>query len=559
LFAAAILVAGLAVPTDAAQYKWTGAASTDFATAGNWLVDAAGTWVATATPPANTYGADTIVFEGAPTANMPVLGADWKLHSIQFRSAGWTLDTGAFTLELVQYYVNYYLGVPKAVAVTSEGEGQNTILGTLWFNGGGYVTAADGSTLSHVGIITNSTDGGLSGTTKQLGFGGQGTLRLGGGSTNPGQDRFNMEGGTLLLEKSSGLAIGQLRATHGLVKLMGANQIPSAVTWCLSGDASIDFNGYAQSVNTIGIGSSPDSITVGAPWSGTLKSTQTLQIGNYNNNSNLGSLTVNSNVTHPVVFEGGLDSLNGRYSGTGCSLRIGNSTNDVDLVVDGPLLAGNTGNNATTLKILGATADGVFSVGTMALTQSTDWGGTYAKLYLSAHLLANAQDGSSIGLPSVVEVQAPYGVLGGHGLVRTATGTPVSVFGTLCPGSPTQPSGILTIGQSSANVSVVLQTNSTYRVAVAADGSCPQLQLNGPLTINADVTLRVSGDAAPASGVAHTVLRHTGARTGVFEENIVAEFPGAAACSAKLSYEVDGAGGRVVLRFAPACTVVAIR
>jgi hypothetical protein len=551
LLAAGLLAAGAGMPADAALYKWTGAVDTGFSNPQNWLRDSGGTWVATTTAPANQYGADTIVFEGAPTARMPTLAQHWKLHSIQFRSAGWTLNAGTNSLQLVQFYATH-LGVPPAIAITSTGAGVNTVNGNLWFNGGGYLTAASGNTLRHVGVIL-STATGLAGTSKQLGFGGGGTLYLGGAAGNNDQTRFNMEGGTLHLAKSSGVAIGPLRMTAGLVKLLAAHQIAVNGTWCLSGNSSIDFGGFDQYVTVLGVGSDPESVAVGAPWSGTLSNTAKLQVGSQNNGttSNHGRLTVNSTISQTVVFTGGLDSLNGRYADAGCFLMVGDSTNDVDLQIDGPLLAGNTGNGGTTLKIYGATTDGAFSAGTVALTQPTTWGGTYARLYLSAHLLANATDGSSIGTPAVVDVLAPDGILGGHGQVQMAAGASLNVYGTLRPGSSQQPSGTLCVGLASAPTAVVLHPDSEYEVRVAPNGACPTLDLEGSLQIGGNTYVVVTGAAAPTPGVDHVVLCHTGARTGAFA-GLEAYFPGADDTTGTLSYHDDGnGGGWVAVRFDP--------
>ena len=84
------------------------------------------------------------------------------------------------------------------------------------------------------------------------------------------------------------------------------------------------------------------------------------------------------------------------------------------------------------------------------------------------------------------------------------------------------------------------------------------MQVYGPLTLGAESAVRIDGDHAPAFGVNHVIISHTGARTGEFNALPIADFPGAEGCEVKLSYFASGSGGDVILRVSPKGTLLLI-
>lgn len=218
---AALLGALFAVAAQAATYTWTGAVSTDFADAGNWLVGG----VVPATPPANNDGdaGDTVILPATVTGNQPVLSANWNLRELRFDGSGWTFATGAYTNKVGRYGNG---------VVCTYGSGSSTFSGNLQLGsidptGPGW-DIADGGTLR-----INGTIGRYAQTS------GNGAIRKRGGGT------LELNTGTSLLNA--------LRVEDGLVvNVAGAGGLDSSAA-----NRGLTINGgtYDMNGNQLRVGS----------------------------------------------------------------------------------------------------------------------------------------------------------------------------------------------------------------------------------------------------------------------------------------------------------------
>ncbi len=583
LFFAAVL--GLPVLASVAdEYQWTGAVGSDFENPGNWLVKSGDVWIATATPPRNGYGLDDIVFDGEPGSNMPVLGSDYTVRRVFFRSGGWTLDTGDYTLEVSHGY-----GGTRPVTglgtlydefgiEDSSGSGvQNTIYGTIKTVPGLKMKVDEGGILRVDAVLTTSR-GSYGSAQQQFGFFGEGTLILGGDVTNfvngdGSFQRFIMEGGTLRLAKTSGFAVSHPVLSSGLVIMDADNQIPGTYgksnggPWYLSGNTVVDINHTTQKFRTLALGAKPGSKGTGVAWTGSVLHTENLHFGDGANMDV--ELIVHPTVAAPVHLDGGLKDACGRWSGK-TNFRVSDIPGEpVELILDGPFADGRTGgNDGHNIYFEGnsthydETDTDETTYGAIALNANTTAKSQYFSTYVRTTLFVNgdAATGTSLPVGGVLNVEAPHGALRGHGRVMMSTANKqsnrtIDIYGTLAPGSVEQPAGTLTLDRSDTNytIATILHTNSVFQIMVAPDGSCPQVvqavgtfQIDGPVAavMEEDVevspaapgaTLLISGDVPPAEGVTHRLLTSNGTLAGTFD-NVVVDFPDANGYNIQVRY-----------------------
>lgn len=481
----------------ATEYLWTGAVDSDFANPGNWLVADGDAWAATATAPRNGYGLDDIVFDGEPGSNMPVLGSDYTVRRVFFRSGGWTLDTGSYTLEVSHGYGgtrpldaggNLY---DEFGLEDSSGSGvQNTVLGTVKTVPGLKMKVDEGGILRVDAFITTSR--GYGSAQQQFGFFGEGILILGGDvanfvNGNGSFQRFNMEGGTLRLAKTSGSAISHLAMSSGTLYCDADNQIVSTygksnpAPWYLSGNATVDINHTTQGFRTLALGAKPGSKGTGVAWTGGLLHTENLKFGDGANTDV--ELIVHPTVGAPVHLDGGLKDACSRYNGK-THFRVSDMPDEsVELVLDGPFADGRTGgNDGHNIYFEGntthydATGADETTYGAIALNANTTAKSQYFSTYVRTTLFVNGDPATGTSLPigGVLKVEAPTGVLRGHGRVKMSTANKqsnrtIDIYGTLAPGSIEQPAGTLTLDRSDTNFTITsMPTESSPRT-----GRCP--------------------------------------------------------------------------------------
>ncbi len=565
----------LPLALSAVEYLWTGAVSSDFTDAANWLVASGGSWAVTATPPANTYGVDTVVFDGdaATCPNMPVLDTEYFLRKIEFRTSGWTISgEGRICLNHRfggnDYHVDgvQHGNINGPSLVDSSESGRNEIACAFRVAFGYEIDVAAGGTLAITGLTTcdNGPGNNLGSAQKHSLKVGDGTLLLGGvGSTGKFTEKYmEVTAGTLQLGRTSDGTAG-VAALQGVLRVRGTGKVvyladnqvtdDKANYWTLGGNGTIDFNGHAQALGKIACGVAVGDVTVGGDWTGEILNSANLRVGTGNSGSSTwGNFLVTKEISQPVVLETGMDTHCGRYNGTGGNALwyyiADNPDLDAELIIQGAVFPGRTGNLGVPVHFTGSTpSDG--SHGAVLLECENGSGGEWARVFIetTVYVNTNANETSSLGEPRELTV-TDTGVLRGNGVVKIQTkgGTPVfNIYGSLAPGS-TNNVGTLQLTRTATNraLTTTMHTNSVFRVAVGEAGALPSVnQDTGMFVLSAataattdpdtgdeipaapGVTLRITGDRPPAEGVTHRLLTAS-TLTGRFDE-VVVDFPGA--------------------------------
>jgi autotransporter-associated beta strand protein len=227
----------LACASRAADYVWTGAADTDFANPANWRVGE----TVPATAPANDDGAagDIVILPDPPTANMPVLSANWNLKELRFAGSGWSFSTGSYTNKIGRYGNGF---------VASNIAGTNVFMGNLRL--GSPDTAGPGWNVAGSGVLrVEGTIGRYAQTT------GGGTIRKQGSGTlelDTGASMLNslqIDGGTVTILSGSGAldANKSLTVNNGCYDLNGHN----VAVMSLSGTANGTVTNSAETFATL--------------------------------------------------------------------------------------------------------------------------------------------------------------------------------------------------------------------------------------------------------------------------------------------------------------------
>jgi len=284
----------------------------------------------------------TITFQNSGTAASTVTLATSATSLVNGTIVNLANTGGAVTLNL--NHVNA-LGVFAQVTVASGNTlslGVSPTLHTL--NGAGTVTASTEAVMT-IGNILSPTisdsvfNGVLAGGGLSVIKAGQGTLTLGGtvSNTNTGSAGTVVTGGTLVLAKTDGAtaisthltvdAAGTATGT-ATVRLEGNEQILTTATLTLNTGATLDLNGFNQSVGNLN-GTDGGKIENNA--SSTIV-TLTLGTGDATGGAYLGRITDNSSGTGTVALTkvgagvhalGGSSSYSGATTVQGGSLQVG--------------------------------------------------------------------------------------------------------------------------------------------------------------------------------------------------------------------------------------------
>ena len=546
----AAVAALFAATTFGVEYKWTGAVSSDFAEAGNWLVRDGALWVATETPPLNEHGTDDIVFEGEVSEgqNMPVLGQDYGLRRIFFRSGGWTLtvDEG-FKLSLVHGSGGWgresETGLMEEPSIIdSSGSGvTNKVSGVLYYNPGCAFTIEKGSILN-LDVALNTTATGYKGTQGEIKFFGEGTAVLTGTNNFHGSTQvYRINKTTVVVDMPDAKAFSKypLYMTDGKLVALQKGQMGNGNIY-LSGDAVVDLGGFYYQGN-FHFGAS--SSTVSAEWTGFLQNVGDLRMGANDTGYSL------SPKAHQVVFPKKVDGPSKWTNNTeNNKIKVGDIPGvEEEIVFNGPL-GGNVGTNSKnggSLYFNGLEIAGQTAYGAVSLNAATDFRGIYTRAFITTTLYVNDTGDagkSSLGSPLTIKVNPNTGVLRGDGVVMLYAGdsakTPeLNVYGTLAPGNVAHTNATLSIGPNGTKIGIVttMRTNSVFRIQADPAGDCPAVVQNaGTFAImqpedGADEAITapkivVSGAYAPAQG-RHRVLTVTGTLEGQFAPEVVMDFP----------------------------------
>lgn len=541
------------------EYKWTGAVSSDFAEAGNWLVKEDEAWVATETLPRNEYGYDDIVFDGdaAACSNMPILSSNYILRRVYFRTGGWTLTIAeGATLDLVHGNGGTWNGAGAKIGneisiYDTSGSGlTNKVTGALHYCPACSFGASEGSILDLDTTITLSRvppiGSGYGGAQMTYGFYGEGTIHLTGAEFYDTEAQSCVvDGPTIIMDTASGVALkGALKFLRGKIIAKGENMLNSTDTILLKGDATLDLEGHRTGCGVLAFGADGTE-DIGADWTGSWINCTNFVLGTQNNT---GRLTINSTVTKPIVFADGLRTETWRYGGS-LEMRIADNPDlPVEAIFYGPVFAGRSGNNVRNWDINGQTTKSssddsaaVKTYGAIALEAGSNRSGDYHKVYIDTTVYVNGPTSEQSALGELGELTVKeHGVLRGSGMVWGLTSKKTRTFlinGMLAPGSVEDPSATLTLSRTSTKNTITYQmnSNSLLRIEPAQDGSCPQVvQTAGTFLIappeeGAEETyvapkIVVSGKYAPAQG-RHRVLTVTGALDGQFAPEVVMDFP----------------------------------
>jgi autotransporter-associated beta strand protein len=180
-------------------WTWTGVASTEWTTSGNWL--------AGSPPPAT----DTAIFSGALTANQPTLTSGQAVGGLDFESTGWSIN----------------------------GTGQ-----LLTINSGGL-----NSSSTNAGVNTIHTNVGL-GASQQWNTDSGNTVNLTGTLTLNGNTLTKVGAGTVQLGGTGGTGSGTLLLNNGMVQLTASNVLGDSVYVNVNG-GTFAIGGNSDTVGTV--------------------------------------------------------------------------------------------------------------------------------------------------------------------------------------------------------------------------------------------------------------------------------------------------------------------
>lgn len=569
------------------SYKWTGAVSSDFADADNWLKDEGGAWVATETPPANAYNTDDIYFDGVASEcpNMPVLSTRWLLRRVYFLTGGWTISATTVEdttgdLQLVKGYggtggSGIYHGVIDDTAIhdTSSDGLTNTISCLLYQPGGLRVSVSEGAALEISGKIDIVDTGtGLGSQSKRMGFFGGGDLTLSGdaGNTKLGR-QFEMGSGCLYLAKTSGASVsGAFDAKGGKVIVQGDGQVGGGTLY-ISGDTELDLGGFDFAPEDIYFGAKYSGTSTA--WTGTISGLEKLRT-----TANDKGIVVTP-LSKKVVLLGFPGPAGWKKNSDNRKIRVGDILGeDEELVLNGPLFNTTKGNNGGSVYFNGLEIDGETTYGSVSLNAATGFGGIYTRAFISTTLYVNhtTEESSSLGNPLTIKVNPGTGILRGDGVVTPYAGDAnqapaVNVYGTLSPGSISNPAGTLGFQRSGNNtdITVTMRTNSVFRIEADANGDCPKVvQNDGTFALEqppegAEETIVapkivIGGTYAPAAGW-HRVLTVKGTMTGEFSSVSTVEFENAAKYRAVMRTVEDADGKHIEVKATRGGLVICIR
>lgn len=516
-----------------AQYQWTGAVSSDFADAGNWLVNEGGAWVATETPPQNVYGEDTVIFDGDAEAcpHQPEISTDYMIRDLFFRTSGWTIGgTGSLRLNHCFGGTDYRVGGVQrpniTIAVTdSSTSGTNTIAVAFKVTYGYTFDVAEGATVAITGVtsVDNGPGNNLGSNAKHSRKQGAGTLYLGGvGTADRISDKYvDVAAGTLALgrvnDSGDGVACmgGNLHVNGtGRVIFEAANQVADdkANWWMLADEGTIDFGGYKQVLGKIALGVRADVAKSPTAWHGEILNASKMYVGTANSGSSAyGNLLVTKENPETMRITNGLMSECGRYNGIGGNSMwfyvADNPDLDVELSIEGSIYEGRTGNLGVPVIFTGADPVDSESRGAVALSCINGSAGQYARVHVRTTVYVNETvDGlSSLGNPREVNV-SKAGCLRGDGLVKIATAKnqdpDLDIYGELAPGSLANPSATLTFDRTATNYSLdwTMHTNAVFRLEADRAGALPSVeQKQGKFILEHPATIRAALEAANAA------------------------------------------------------------
>ncbi len=501
---------GVAAPSPAQTFTWTGAQNANWSIANNWAGGVA---------PSGS-GTENLVFPSGganPLTNNNLNNASF--NSITIKGSGYTLSNKAITIGA------------GGIADSSAAGGNTISVGVTVAATRTIVVSNAAVTLTISGIITGS--GGL---TKD----GAGTLALTAANTYTGTTTITA--GAISIAADGALGTPPGAPTAGKIVLVGGT-LRATATFTLAANRGVALTG-AGTISTdpattltyggimAGAGSVTKSGTGTLLLSGlntytgaTTISAGTLRIGATNSIGSASAVTVNAGATLDL---GGFSDIIGSFAGAGT----------VTSSAAGPVTLNAGGNNATT-GFSGIIQNGSGTValtktgtGTLTLSGANTYSGTTT--VTAGTLLVNGSQPTSA-------VSVNGGALGGSGTVGAITST--AAGGSVSPGSGGP--GVLNSGNlnlSSGSPSVVVQLNGT-----TAGSGYDQLNVTGTVNLTG-ASLSGSVGFTPPAGSSFTIINNDGtdAIVGTFAGLPEGSLVTFGAQAFKISY-VGGTGNDVVL------------
>lgn len=484
-------------PAAATDYNWSGNSDTSWAAAANWTPN-------TGFP--NGLNADNALFStnSSPGNKTPVLDQDRGLKSIQFKSAGWTLN-----------------GAPATMLIGSGGVKSDANLGVnaITFN----VTAAGNAAAWSPG--SNSVvefDGSLNFTNSNnmaVEKSGLGTMRIAGTATNAPDLGGKVYGwivsaGTLELNRTGTNALtgaSHCVAGTGIIRLLQPDQFKVAHNVWLSEAGVLDLNNNNQTLSSLRFAARGNT---GASNSGPTNGSGRVQTG-----TGTLTLTTSGNGGPAILYTGNTTCSNttgtlaGRlfFNGTGAKVISANKGSmPIDLSISA-VIAAVTNVNLRFDIYVGSAGGSPSGGGVIELTGAN----TFSNNVVLASNVTVLVNGGSIGMPDTtmdnvaISNNTTLGGAGGfvYGVVTNlGTIAPGSVnaagstLGTLTIGHPSQSAGVVFLNGSllatdlSAATNDLLDVLGTARLGTAAtDTVTVAIREITPATLNAYRVLRASG------------------------------------------------------------------
>lgn len=298
LFIVLIAIANVKVASAATttNFTWTGASTTAFGIAANWVIDQPTANSSTTRAPSSAAGDDFVIFQGGvgPTHLVPDLSVTARnVRGIRFDSVAganaFTLNVSSLTSSSSSFGFNmrpdgilnndddvqvfnvpiklftYAGGTPTAVnftfnntlaggGLTFSGAWTSGIAGkeTLNLNGGNLIIDGVAGTTTTIG----TTGGGIiSGTGSILTKNGAGTLVLGGTAGNTYTGGTIINSGTVTVNKAAAFGTGYLAVNGGIVNLGANSQTVTAFTnaGTINGTATLTASSHWLQAGTVNV------------------------------------------------------------------------------------------------------------------------------------------------------------------------------------------------------------------------------------------------------------------------------------------------------------------
>lgn len=304
----------------------------DLTGSGNWNNNAS--WTPAQFP--NAPGDFAKMLDKITSASSIPLGQPITIGQIQFDNAN------NYTITSNNLIFQTTAGSAVINVTNGNGNGQHGISSNITLNSPLSISQASTSPFTLSGAISGS---------QTLTYSGPGIMMLSGSVANSYSGLTTVNGGTLRLSKTAGVAlVGNARITGGKIETMLANQLSSSANITISGtSATLDLNGLSQNLGSLNF------------QSGSLSGAENLHLNSNTTALIMRNVTIgtplNISGKGDIVFDavnGGTANLNGNLNLTTNTFNIANGTAATDMLVAGIIQSGSpTKSGGGTLEFTG--------------------------------------------------------------------------------------------------------------------------------------------------------------------------------------------------------------